>query len=228
MARSVNKVQLIGNVGQEPEFKTSGATGTRFATFSLATSESRRDKDTSAFIERTDWHRIAVFNENLVRMIEQYVRKGSKLSIEGRLETRTWDDNQGQRRYMTEVILSRFGGELVLLGTPRSEPDFGAKDDVGARSEWNPDPPTAPARPRSRGDYVAAARSGGPFDDGFDPGDNVAARSGSRPPSGAAFRPSRPPGGAGGAPRKEASSPSSSGQVADPDYSEDLDDSIPF
>ena len=138
MARSVNKVQLIGNVGQEPEFRTVGATGARFATFSLATSESSRNKATGESFERTDWHRIAVFNENLVRVIEQYVRKGSKLYIEGRLQTRSWEDNQGQRRYMTEVVLSGFGGEIVLLDASRGDRDggrdFSARDDVGARS----------------------------------------------------------------------------------------------
>jgi len=114
MAGSVNKVILVGNIGRDPEIRTT-QDGMRVANMSLATSESWRDKNSGERKERTEWHRVVVFNERLVDVIEKYVRKGSKLYIEGALQTRKWTDNSGQERYTTEVVLQRFRGELTML-----------------------------------------------------------------------------------------------------------------
>ena len=114
MAGSVNKVILVGNVGRDPEIRST-QDGLRIANLSLATSESWRDKNSGERKEKTEWHRVAVFNERLVDVIEKYVKKGSKLYIEGALQTRKWTDNSGQERYTTEVVLQRFRGELTML-----------------------------------------------------------------------------------------------------------------
>lgn len=114
MAGSVNKVILVGNVGKDPETRTFN-NGGKVCNFSLATSESWRDKQSGEKRDKTEWHNIAVFNENLVRVIENYVKKGSKLYIEGQLQTRKWQDRDGNDRYTTEVVLQRYRGELVLL-----------------------------------------------------------------------------------------------------------------
>lgn len=114
MAGSVNKVILIGNLGQDPEIRHT-QDGRPIATFSLATSDSWRDKNTGERREKTEWHRVVVFSEGLVRVIEQYVKKGSKLYIEGALQTRKWTDQQGIEKYTTEVVLQGFGSSLVML-----------------------------------------------------------------------------------------------------------------
>jgi single-strand DNA-binding protein len=114
MAGSVNKVILIGNLGRDPEIRSTND-GTRIANFTLATSENWRDKSSGERRERTEWHRIAVFNERLVEVIEKYVKKGAKVYIEGALQTRKWTDKDGQERYTTEVVLQRFRGELTML-----------------------------------------------------------------------------------------------------------------
>ncbi|HBR69824.1 MAG TPA: single-stranded DNA-binding protein [Rhodospirillaceae bacterium] len=114
MAGSVNKVILIGNLGQDPEIR-SMQSGDRVASFSVATSETWKDKATGERKEKTEWHRVAVFNQGLVKVIESYVRKGSKVYLEGQLETRKWQDKEGQDRYTTEVVLRPFRGELTML-----------------------------------------------------------------------------------------------------------------
>jgi len=114
MAGSVNKVILVGNVGNDPEIRTFG-NGGKVANFSLATSENWRDKQSGERKEKTEWHRIAVFNDGLVGVIERYVKKGSKLYIEGKLQTRKWTDNSGQDKYTTEVVLQGYGGNLTML-----------------------------------------------------------------------------------------------------------------
>jgi single-strand DNA-binding protein len=114
MAGSVNKVILVGNLGRDPEIRST-QDGTKVANLSLATSESWRDKSTGERKERTEWHRIVVFNERLVDVIEKYVKKGSKLYIEGALQTRKWTDNAGAEKYTTEVVLQRFRGDLTML-----------------------------------------------------------------------------------------------------------------
>jgi len=114
MAGSVNKVILVGNLGRDPEIRST-QDGTKVANLSLATSENWRDKNTGERKERTEWHRVVVFNERLVDVIEKYVKKGSKLYIEGALQTRKWTDNTGAEKYTTEVVLQRFRGELTML-----------------------------------------------------------------------------------------------------------------
>ncbi|MEM6535011.1 MAG: single-stranded DNA-binding protein [Pseudomonadota bacterium] len=114
MAGSVNKVILVGNVGQDPEVRQF-QNGGQVCSFSLATSENWKDKNTGERREKTEWHRISVFNEGLIRVIQSYVKKGSKLYIEGQLETRKWQDQNGADRYSTEVVLRGYGGNLTML-----------------------------------------------------------------------------------------------------------------
>jgi single-strand DNA-binding protein len=114
MAGSVNKVILVGNLGRDPEIRST-QDGTRVANLSVATSESWRDKASGERRERTEWHRVAIFNEKLVEIAEKYLRKGSKVYVEGALQTRKWTDQSGQEKYTTEVVLQRFRGELTML-----------------------------------------------------------------------------------------------------------------
>ena len=114
MAGSVNKVILIGNLGRDPEVRTF-QNGGKVCNFSIATSETWKDRNSGERQERTNWHNIAIFNENLAQIAEQYLRKGSKVYIEGQLETRKWQDQAGNDRYTTEVVLRNFRGELTLL-----------------------------------------------------------------------------------------------------------------
>ena len=114
MAGSVNKVILVGNLGRDPEVR-SFPNGGKVCNLRIATSESWRDKATGERKERTEWHSVAIFSEPLARIAEQYLRKGSKVYIEGQLETRKWQDQSGQERYTTEVVLRPFRGELTLL-----------------------------------------------------------------------------------------------------------------
>lgn len=110
----LNRAMIIGNVGNAPEIRTA-ADGLKVATFSLATSESWKDKETGEKKKATEWHRVVCFNQNLCGVIEQYVKKGSKLYVEGQMKTRKWTDNSGIERYTTEVVLSAFRGEIQLL-----------------------------------------------------------------------------------------------------------------
>lgn len=119
MAGSVNKVILVGNVGADPEIRRT-QDGRPIANIRLATSESWRDKTSGEKRERTEWHRVVVFNEPLCRVIEQYVKKGAKLYIEGQLQTRKWQDQQGQDRYSTEVVLQGFNSVLTMLDGARN------------------------------------------------------------------------------------------------------------
>jgi single-strand DNA-binding protein len=114
MAGSVNKVILIGNLGADPEVR-SFQNGGQVCNLSVATSERWRDKASGEMREKTEWHRVAIFNENLVRLAQQYLRKGSKVYLEGQLETRKWQDQNGQDRYSTEVVLRPYKGEMTFL-----------------------------------------------------------------------------------------------------------------
>jgi single-strand DNA-binding protein len=131
MAGSVNKVILIGNLGADPEIRHT-QDGRAIANLRLATSESWRDKASGERREKTEWHRVVIFNENLARIAEQYLKKGSKVYIEGSLQTRKWEDQQGQERYTTEVVLQGFNGQLTMLdGRQRDgagEADQGGSD----------------------------------------------------------------------------------------------------
>ena len=120
MAGSINKVILIGNLGRDPEVRAT-QDGAKIVQLSLATSESWKDRTSGERRERTEWHRVVIFNERLADVAEQYLRKGSKLYIEGQLQTRKWQDKEGLDRYTTEIVLGRFRGELTMLDTRQSE-----------------------------------------------------------------------------------------------------------
>jgi single-strand DNA-binding protein len=116
MAGSVNKVILVGNLGRDPEIRTTQS-GERVATLSLATSETWNDRQSGERKERTEWHRVVIFNDRVTDVAERFLRKGSKIYVEGSLQTRKWTDQSGQERYSTEVVIGRFKGELTLLDT---------------------------------------------------------------------------------------------------------------
>jgi single-strand DNA-binding protein len=132
MAGSVNKVILIGNLGKDPEIRTF-QNGGRVANLTLATSESWKDKSSGERKERTEWHRISILNENLIGIAERYLKKGAKVFIEGQLETRKWQDQSGQDKYTTEVVLRPYRGELTMLdskggGSSASNDAYGLAD----------------------------------------------------------------------------------------------------
>jgi len=168
MAGSVNKVILIGNLGKDPEIRRT-QDGRPIATLNIATSETWRDKNSGERKEKTEWHRVVVFNENLCKVVEQYVKKGAKLYIEGQLQTRKWQDKDGVEKYSTEVVLQGFGGTLTMLdgrsggagapgGMNEGGTDYGAGDDYGA-----------PAASAPRSAPKAAAKGGKPsFDKALD------------------------------------------------------------
>src|SRR4028119_1759631 len=114
MAGSVNKVILVGNLGRDPEVRRL-SNGEPVVNLRIATSETWKDKGTGERNEKTEWHSVVIFNENLARVAEQYLKKGSKVYVEGQLQTRKWQDQSGQEKYTTEIVLQRFRGELTLL-----------------------------------------------------------------------------------------------------------------
>jgi single-strand DNA-binding protein len=132
MAGSVNKVIIVGNLGRDPETRTF-QNGGKVCNLRIATSESWKDRNTGERRERTEWHSVAIFNENLVRLAEQYLSKGSKVYIEGKLETRKWQDQSGQDRYSTEVVLRPYAGELTFLDSR----DGGGGASGGGSSDGN-------------------------------------------------------------------------------------------
>lgn len=134
---SVNKVTLVGNLGRDPEIRAT-QDGTKVANLSIATSDTWKDKNSGERRERTEWHRIVVFNERLVEVAEKYLRKGSKLYLEGSLQTRKWTDSSGAEKYTTEIVLQKYKGEIVLLDTKADEGT--RQDDVGGYSggrQWD-------------------------------------------------------------------------------------------
>lgn len=122
MAGSVNKVILIGNLGADPEIRRTND-GRPIANLRVATTDSWRDKNTGERRERTEWHRVVIFNEGLCRIAEQYLKKGSKVYLEGQLQTRKWEDQNGQERYSTEVVLQGFNSQLTMLDSRNSGGD---------------------------------------------------------------------------------------------------------
>ena len=128
MAGSVNKVILVGNLGRDPEVRTF-QNGGKVCNLRIATSETWKDKTTGERKERTEWHSVAIMSDPVVRIAEQYLRKGSKVYIEGQLETRKWQDQSGQDRYATEIVLRPYSGELTLLDGRQD--DSGSKYDAG-------------------------------------------------------------------------------------------------
>jgi single-strand DNA-binding protein len=161
MAGSVNKVILIGNLGADPEIRRT-QDGRPIANLRVATSDSWKDKTTGERREKTEWHRVVIFNENLCRIAEQYLKKGSKVYIEGALQTRKWQDQSGQDRYSTEVVLQNFRGEMTLLdragGSGAGGGDMGS--DGGSGEFGSPGPTRKVAAAAGAG-----ARSGGDMDD---------------------------------------------------------------
>ena len=152
MAGSVNKVILVGNLGRDPEVR-SMQDGRNMVNMSVATSETWRDRQSGERKERTEWHRVVIFNEKLAEVAQKYVKKGSKIYVEGQLTTRKWTDQSGQERYTTEVVIPRFGGALTMLDG-RSGGEAGASG--GMDDEMAPAPAAAAAsggggRPAARG-----------------------------------------------------------------------------
>lgn len=132
MANSVNKVTLIGNVGRDPEIRST-QDGREIATVTLATSDSWKDKASGERKEKTEWHKVVVFSEGLVNIIKNYVKKGSKLYIEGSLQTRKWVDNAGAERYTTEIVLQNFNSALLMLDGRNSAGDsFSSENGSGS------------------------------------------------------------------------------------------------
>ena len=152
MAGSVNKVILIGNLGRDPEIRST-QDGMRIANLAVATSENWRDRVSGERKERTEWHRVVIFNERLAEIAEKYLKKGAKVYVEGALQNRKWTDNSGQERYTTEVVLTRFRGELTMLdgarGVASSGPPSEGGYDEGYGDEMPASRPAAPARGRT-------------------------------------------------------------------------------
>ena len=150
MAGSVNKVILVGNLGADPEIRRT-QDGRPVANLRVATSDSWRDKATGERRERTEWHRVVIFNEGLCRIAEQYLKKGAKVYLEGQLQTRKWQDPQGQDRYSTEVVLQGFNSQLTMLDRVGG----GTAGDAGEPGDFGSAGPTAP---RERKPAMAGAK----------------------------------------------------------------------
>jgi len=151
MAGSVNKVILIGNLGRDPEVRNMPSGG-MVVNMSVATSENWRDKASGERKERTEWHRVVIFNDKLGEVAQKYLRKGSKVYLEGQLATRKWTDKDNQERYTTEVVVPRFGGALTLLDSRGGGMGEGAADDGGVYDGGNGGGArAASARPAARG-----------------------------------------------------------------------------
>ena len=178
MAGSVNKVILVGNVGKDPEIRRT-QDGRPIANLSLATSETWRDKATGERKEKTEWHRVVIFSEPLCKVVEQYVRKGSKLYVEGALQTRKWTDQSGVEKFSTEVVLQGFNGSLTMLdgggagrgasggsiGMQDSGADYGS--DGGFGSSYGSSPSSSEPR-RAGGKNGGSGASKGGFDKAID------------------------------------------------------------
>ncbi len=151
MAGSVNKVILIGNLGKDPEVRTT-QDGTKIVNFTLATSETWNDRASGERKEKTEWHRVVIFNDRVADVAERFLKKGAKVYVEGSLQTRKWTDQSGQERYTTEVVIGRFNGQMTMLDTRGGGGEAGEGGGGGYRERA----PTA-ARPAAS----AAARAGG-------------------------------------------------------------------
>ena len=173
MAGSVNKVILVGNLGKDPEIRALPS-GDRFANLRIATTESWRDKSSGERKEKTEWHTVVIFNDNIVKVVEQYVKKGSSVYIEGALQTRKWQDKEGQDRYSTEIVIQRFNGVLTMLGgrgdmgagagmDEESGGGFGARASGGGGSGggWGREGQGASGGARGGGGYAGGGGRGG-------------------------------------------------------------------
>ncbi|KPL55539.1 single-stranded DNA-binding protein [Prosthecomicrobium hirschii] len=168
MSGSVNKVILIGNLGQDPEMRTT-RDGRKVITLSVATSDGWRDKQSGERREKTEWHRVVIFHEQLGAIAEQYLRKGSKVYLEGQLQTRSWEDQQGQKRYSTEVVLQGFHATLTLLDRadrPAPSPDDYGRQTTRPAAGLATGGGSAPGAGQTTSRNAAALAAGGaPFDD---------------------------------------------------------------
>ncbi|HEY8617490.1 single-stranded DNA-binding protein [Phenylobacterium sp.] len=147
MAGSVNKVILIGNLGADPEIRSLNS-GERVANLRIATSETWRDRSSGERKEKTEWHRVVVFNENIVKVCEQYLRKGAKVYIEGSIQTRKWSDQSGQEKYSTEIVLQKFRGELTMLDGRGEGGGAGDRDSGGYGGGFSSGPRNQSSAPR--------------------------------------------------------------------------------
>ena len=158
MSGSVNKVILVGNLGADPEVRRLNS-GEQVVNLRLATSETWRDKSTGERRERTEWHRVVIFNEQIGKIVEQYCKKGSKIFIEGQLQTRKWTDQSGAEKYSTEVVLQRFRGELTLLDSRGGGAESMDREERGGASFGRSSP--VEKRPA----LASTGGEGGPIDD---------------------------------------------------------------
>ncbi len=167
MAGSVNKVILVGNLGRDPEVRNT-QDGTKIVHLAIATSERWRDRNSGENRERTEWHRVVIFNERLGEVAEKYLSKGRSVYLEGALQTRKWQDQSGQERYTTEIVLQRFRGELVLLGGRDEGGTASAAPPGDDQSDWG----RTPSQPARGGGGAGRAAGGGarrePSSDNFD------------------------------------------------------------
>jgi single-strand DNA-binding protein len=160
MAGSVNKVILIGNLGKDPKVSNLPS-GDRVVSFTLATSETWKDKNTGERREKTEWHNVVVFNDNIGRVVEQYCKKGTKVYLEGQLQTRKYTDQNGVERYTTEIAIQRFRGELTLLDSRGGGGE--GRDDFGGASERTPS--FGRGAPAERRPAMASGNASDPEDD---------------------------------------------------------------
>jgi single-strand DNA-binding protein len=134
MAGSVNKVILLGNLGQDPDIRTMQS-GKKVATMSIATSDSWKDKDTGEKKEKTEWHRVVVFNEGLIGVVENYIKKGTKLYIEGALQTRKWTDDAGTEKYTTEIVIQGYGGRIDIVSAKGNNQEHLESQDIADNND---------------------------------------------------------------------------------------------
>jgi single-strand DNA-binding protein len=158
MAGSVNKVILVGNLGRDPEVRNT-QDGNKIVNLAIATSETWNDKASGERKEKTEWHRVVIFNDRVADVAERYLKKGAKIYVEGSLQTRKWTDQGGQERYTTEVVIGRFNGQLTMLDT-RAGGDSGGY--AGGMSEPAMGGTPAPTRAPARAPAAAGARGGAP------------------------------------------------------------------
>ena len=154
MAGSLNRVMLIGNLGNDPDIRTM-QNGGRVCNLSIATSENWKDKNTGERREKTEWHRVSIFNEGLVGVCENYLKKGAKVFVEGQLETRKWQDQNGQDRYSTEIVLKGYGGNLTMLD--------GRNDNAGGGYQQRPQ-----QQQSAGGGYQQQQQNAAPVHDDFE------------------------------------------------------------
>ena len=164
MAGSINKVIIVGNLGRDPEVRYSQA-GDKIVNFSVATSERWKDKQSGEQKEKTEWHRVVIFNERLADVAEKYLKKGAKVYIEGQLQTRKWTGNDGQEKYTTEVVLQRFRGELTMLDSRGGKGGGDNDSAAGEAPDWG-SPDAGGSQGGSQGGSMGGGRrKGGDLDD---------------------------------------------------------------